>query len=330
MEDVVARLEALEQRSAAMERQLHAWRRVAGACLSLVLLLLALGLVPLRPAGAAATLDQRVAALESKLYYVTRVGQAMYFTGVNVHLRNGANRTDAANGLGNLIVGYNELRPNNPDGSNPNVRTGSHNVIVGYQHNYGSFGGLVVGNKCQILAPYASVTGGLNNTARGLYAHVSGGRSNTASGEASCVSGGYVNIASAFVSSVSGGNNNKATGDAASVSGGGSNLASNRYASVTGGSDNAASGEAASVSGGGSNVASNRYASVTGGSNNTASGEAASVSGGTQSGAAGPRASVSGGWRNSADGDASAVSGGSSRSVGGADDWRAGGYFQDF
>ncbi|HEV3050074.1 MAG TPA: hypothetical protein VGX50_07190, partial [Longimicrobium sp.] len=148
MEDVVARLDALEQcnaalerRSLAMEQQLRHWRRISCACLSLILVVLCLGLVPLRPACATATLDQRVAALESKLYYVTRVGQAMYFTGVNVHIRNGTNRTDSANGVGNLIVGYHELRPNNPDGSNPNVRTGSHNLIVGYRHNYSSFGG---------------------------------------------------------------------------------------------------------------------------------------------------------------------------------------------
>jgi hypothetical protein len=41
--------------------------------------------------------------------------------------------------VGNLIVGYNEPRE-----FEENIRTGSHNVVVGQQHNFSRVGGLVV------------------------------------------------------------------------------------------------------------------------------------------------------------------------------------------
>jgi len=43
------------------------------------------------------------------------------------------------NGLGNLIIGYNELR-----GSGDN-RIGSHNLILGSKNNFASYGGMVAG-----------------------------------------------------------------------------------------------------------------------------------------------------------------------------------------
>lgn len=321
MDGFTQRLDALERhrkeleaRTAALERQVREWRRLAGICFGLAFGALVLASGWPRPAVAQTTLDQRVAALESKLQYVTRSGTAMYFTGVNVYIRNGGGRTDSANGLGNLIVGYHELRPNNPDGSNPNVRTGSHNLIVGYQHNYRSYGGMVVGNKCQILAPYATVTGGLNNTASGLCAHVSGGRSNTASGEVASVTAGYVNMATNFAAAVSGGNNNVASGGSSSVSGGGSNQAKGAFASVSGGDSNEARGEASSIAGGGLCLAS-AYGSA--------------VSGGVRNKAANNFAAVSGGQDNTALGPLSTVSGGLLRSVTEIYDWRAGNLVQE-
>jgi hypothetical protein len=104
------------------------------------------------------------------------------------------------NGLGNLIVGYNELRP-----FESNTRTGSHNVVVGMQHNFSSFGGLVVGIFNEISGEFASVTGGGGNTASGPRSAVHGGLRNIASGLDAVVSGGQVNIASELRSVVSGG-----------------------------------------------------------------------------------------------------------------------------
>jgi hypothetical protein len=109
---------------------------------------------------------------------------------------------DCPNGLGNLIVGYNE-----PRAFAENVRTGSHNVVVGSQHNFSRFGGLVVGNFNTISGDFASVSGGLGNTASGEFSSVSGGAGNMASGFAASVSGGQENTVSGEFSSVSGGEN---------------------------------------------------------------------------------------------------------------------------
>jgi hypothetical protein len=86
----------------------------------------------------------------------------------------GSGTTDGTtNGLGNLIVGYNE-----------NVfaatRTGSHNLIIGVDHEYTSFAGLVAGWTNTISGPHATVSGGSSNVASGWAASVSGGDLGTA------------------------------------------------------------------------------------------------------------------------------------------------------
>jgi len=97
-------------------------------------------------------------------------GPHVIFTGVNVHVRSGSGRTDdPGNGLGNLIVGYNEDVFGNP-------RTGSHNMVVGAGHGYSSWGGFVAGVGNTISGPCASVSGGAENTAGGFASSVGGGR----------------------------------------------------------------------------------------------------------------------------------------------------------
>lgn len=178
-------------------------------------------------------LRARVAALEAVLAGVSRDGNDITFSGVNVHIVDGSGDTSGpVNGLGNLIVGYNELRN---IGGMINDRSGSHNLVVGSTHNFSSYGGLLAGHFNNSTAPFASVTGGYGNTASGSYASVSGGQSNEAK---------------ALYASVSGGANNDATGSSASICGGLWNTASGNYASVSGGEYNTASGLAASVSGG--------------------------------------------------------------------------------
>ena len=73
------------------------------------------------------------------------------------------------NGLGNLIVGYDEPRLSGSD------KTGSHNIVVGFRHNYSSYGGLVVGEYNEIAGGYATVSGGYNYTTNSNYTSVSGG-----------------------------------------------------------------------------------------------------------------------------------------------------------
>lgn len=201
--------------------------------------------------------------------------------GVNVQIVNGLGATNGAplspgaldpattavDGTGNLIIGYNEAL------TGTELRTGSHNLVVGHQNAYESFGGIVAGGACRIATPYASVTGGRFNLAEANYAAVAGGRFNTASGPHSTVTGGELNSAVGARSAVSGGSLNTAGGAGASVSGGEENSAAGRFASVSGGAENDASGEGASVTGGQLNAAFGQYGMVCGGSVNVTVGD---------------------------------------------------------
>jgi hypothetical protein len=205
------------------------------------------------------TLIARVTALEAKLQYVTCDASAknIYVTGANLNIRSGAGTSDAtANGLGNLIVGYNE---------GTGSKTGSHNVVIGPNHTYTSTGGFVAGYGNTISGASPSVLGGYQNTAKsdvggnGNIAVVVGGQGNIADGLYSTVCGGSYNTASGVNSTVSGGDGNTATGGQSTVSGGESNSASGDRAVVSGGETNNASGMSATVSGGKSRTAINSY-----------------------------------------------------------------------
>ena len=163
----------------------------------------------------------------------------LFLEGCNVHVLNGIGYTDSQNAKGNLIVGYNE---DTFDG--PNDRTGSHNLIIGSEHTYSSFGGFVAGFRNTISGEVASVSGGENNTASGFAASVSAGNNNIASGQWSSVSGGgetnpnFGNRALGDLSSVSGGQDNETSGLASSISAGRFNFASGIRSSISGGSNN--------------------------------------------------------------------------------------------
>ena len=100
---------------------------------------------------------------------------------------NGTGNTETMNGVGNLIVGYNESRGFYAPSDN---RTGSHNIVVGKWNNYASRGGLVAGLFNEVSGRYASVTGGTVNTASGEAATVGGGSGKTARDEHAWVGAG--------------------------------------------------------------------------------------------------------------------------------------------
>ena len=170
--------------------------------------------------------------------------RTLRFEGINVQIVNGLGATNgyptdpsstdpavtATNGVGNLILGYNEL--GNPAGDD---RTGSHNLAVGHQVTFSSFGGQSVGHQNRITAAYAAVSGGANNEAGGQFASVSGGTSGTASGFAASISGGNAGIASGQQASITGGQLNTASGLRSCVHGGGSNQALAEESSILGG-----------------------------------------------------------------------------------------------
>jgi hypothetical protein len=272
MDHLLQRLEALEDEVRTVQRRLRRWRQLAGSVLVLVLVSLLQPWAIAAPApeeGPDRTLWQlinlwrRVNVLERTLTHVTSVTGAgglpeVVITGANLRLVNSLRATATTNGLGNLLVGYNEPR------EGENVHTGSHNVVVGQGHNFSSFGGLVVGRQNEISGAFAVVSGGFDNTASGASAAVSGGIFNRARGVNAAVSGGFDNTASANATSVCGGQGNTASGESAAVSGGYGNTASSASAAISGGEANTASGFASSVGGGRNRMAGRDFGWVAG------------------------------------------------------------------
>jgi len=227
-------------------------------------------------------LEARLARLEGLLESVSLAqgGQTVRFTGVNVQIVSGSGSTDAdpPNGLGNLIIGYNELRGEDCDETNGpscdypmtgcppsdydwcncwNSRWGSHNLIIGSGNNYDGSGGFVGGRFNTIGGSFSSVTAGQCNRTENRLASVSGGLANRAAGVAATVVGGARNYAGGEMSSVVGGDGSDALG----------------IRSIAGGASNRATGEASSAIGGLENEANGRYSSVSGGRLRSVSGE---------------------------------------------------------
>jgi hypothetical protein len=216
--------------------------------------------------GADAAFESKLDPVIAKLarFSVQNNGEDIYITGANLHLLNGSGATDKKNGLGNLIIGYNEqLNPMAPK------QSGSHNLILGRGNTYTSFGGLVAGLKNEISGPFATVTGGQGNRATGAASLIAGGNGNTTYGNDSVVAGGA---------------GNGAFGDGSVISGGILNTANGEHSTVSGGRYNTAAGANSVVSGGTGNKAQGASSTVSGGRNRTAPSEANWVAGGYSQG----------------------------------------------
>jgi len=144
-----------------------------------------------------AKLTRHIQVIESTAALNGLTGPHVIITGANVHIRSGSGVThkgstntdgawvDNPVGLGNLILGYNEPGPDDVT-----ARGGSHNLVIGRDHQYPNSGGLVAGRDNAVSGRSASVSGGWRNTASGYVASVSGGQRNTASGWTASISGG--------------------------------------------------------------------------------------------------------------------------------------------
>jgi hypothetical protein len=148
--------------------------------------------------------------------------------GANLQVINGLGATEAVNGTGNLIVGYDEtgdtVACSNGNYLNQetcedaeevwaaNQKDGSHNIVAGEGHSYPAYGGLVAGEDNVINGDLATAAG-FSNVAAGLASNVNGGARNTASGEDSSISGDDANNASGSQSTVGGGASLTASGD---------------------------------------------------------------------------------------------------------------------
>jgi hypothetical protein len=179
------------------------------------------------------TLESEVTSLRSLLSGVTRTtfdgADTLRFSGMNLQVVNGQGSTDTTNGLGNLIVGYDDYAADT---------SGSHDIVVGDANSFSSYGGLVAGRDNEISGPFASVTGGFANTADGAEASVTGGSGNFADGTTATVSGGDGNVAGGESSWIGAGLRNDATGRRAAVAGGNGNQATGENSAILGGAGN--------------------------------------------------------------------------------------------
>jgi len=135
-----------------------------------------------RPAGGGGG----VPGLEKYLFIETGdknnlAGPHIVFRGVNVHVQNGQNSTVVKNGLGNLIIGYDE----SPSGGMGVNRTGSHNLVGGQFNAFSSWGGLVLGSNNALHGQFSAILGGQNNTVNSSawYSTIYGATGNTAMGQ---------------------------------------------------------------------------------------------------------------------------------------------------
>src|SRR5207249_345749 len=134
MTNVQERLEALEGAVQELRRQQRGLTRQVGLWRGAVVVLLLLGAVALtQRTGLAQAGELPIAKILDFFSHVEmqNLGRDIVITGANLHIVNGRNDTDTVNGLGNLIVGYNELRTFT---GATNTRTGSHNIVVGKEH----------------------------------------------------------------------------------------------------------------------------------------------------------------------------------------------------
>lgn len=211
----------------------HHWLAMAGllptACL------LSGAALAQRPSIAA--LQSQIATLQSQVASGTIPNVSGYVTmdistptrpilrvaGANLQVVNGLGATSTVNGLGNVVVGYDEARSSGPESctlgeyvDQPtcianggtwalSYKTGSHNLVVGEQHDYSRDSGFLAGYANTANGHFASVSGGSLNVASANAASVSGGNQNHAVNAQASVSGGQLNVASGAFSTVSGG-----------------------------------------------------------------------------------------------------------------------------
>jgi hypothetical protein len=235
-------------------------------------------LIALATQSEVSALQSQVASLQQKLARVSYKASGLNgkptltVSGANLQVDSGSGSTSGTpNGLGNVIIGYDEQNGNGLP------QTGSNNLVLGTQQSFTSFAGIIGGQFNTLSGPFETALGTVN-TASGNYTTVLGGDGNSASGQATSVSGGANNIAGGSESVVSGGAGNSAGGDFSSVSGGCANAAGSSTARdsstcgpgsafdwIGGGVGNYTNALAGSISGGRGNNDTGDYSSVLGG-----------------------------------------------------------------
>lgn len=110
--------------------------------------------------------ENRVTELEEKTQFISVEGQTTLFSSTNVQIVNGSGLTGTENGLGNLIIGYNEMDEHLACYGVEPVRTGSHCLVVGSNNSYSGTGSSVLGHMSGVHGDYSTVIG-CGRTVRG-------------------------------------------------------------------------------------------------------------------------------------------------------------------
>jgi len=193
----------------------------------------------------------------------------------------------------------------------------SPNIIGGYSGNlidYGTVGGTIGGGGNALCINHVS----------GSYATIGGGVCNTADGNKATIGGGYINGSNGDLDTVGGGQVNFASGRASTIDGGESNTANNSYAAIGGGFFNTATGSGSIIGGGISNTASITYTTIGGGYDNNATGFGSTIGGGAVNTAGNWYGTIGGGSDNIVSGSFATVPGGAGNTAGGGYSFAAG------
>jgi len=136
---------------------------------------------------------------------------------VDVQIVNGTGSSFTPNGVGNLVMGYNDLRLDDTDD-----RRGSHNIIAGIRNNYSKACGLNIGFENELHGDMASLLSTENSKSMAWCSNVTGGYINTSLGMWSCIIAGSYNYNEGMNASICGGELNRVYpgGLRAAISGG--------------------------------------------------------------------------------------------------------------
>jgi len=182
-------------------------------------------------------LEAENAALRAYLT-VDEASDSIIFSGANVYVQSGSGGTaGTVNGLGNLVLGYDE-----DDGADD--KSGSHNLVLGVEHSYSSYGGLLSGQNNAVTDAHSSSISGSNNTVTSSFAAAVAGGANTVSGQRAASLGGAASTISGSYAAIVGGSSSTASGTYSVVVAGGSHEVSGLYAAAVGGGSNIVTGSA--------------------------------------------------------------------------------------
>jgi Cys-rich repeat protein len=250
--------------------------------------------------------------------------KAIIFRGVNVHVENGQGNTMSSNGVGNLVVGYDE---------GTGTKDGSHNIVIGKNHEYQCIASFVSGSNNKVYSPSSAAVGGQYNTVdgdnsatvAGNYnrtnatgaATLAGGKNaslpNIVNGENAAIVGGDDNTANAENSVIlAGGKNTTESSGSNALIAGGTRHTTKTEASmaILGGRENTATQHGSTVVGGWNNQALNNRGTAVGGKNNKATAFDSTVVGGLSNETSGTYSTVTGGKDNEASSTQATVTGG--------------------